>query len=352
MARKSSKGRKSAEDKFAPIVDGFIAALEKGVKPWACPWDRSFGLPRNGKSGNQYNGINIFILWGAAAVNGWTDPRYYTFDQAKEANGFKAEWVEGTKYGRPAKVKQWRWTGKGDAPCEPWECGVRKGSKGTKIIFAGGRKVTEKDDNGNETERYFRTFKVWTVFNHQQLDWAKGKEVKPAKAKVSPKAAHKAAAALFEPLPADVRHGGTNAGYSPKGDFIMLPPVKAFNSGDNYWATRAHETVHWTGHRNRCGRQLDTRFGSEAYAFEELIAELGAAFLCAEAGINGEHLQHESYLAAWIKVLKGSPRALFEAAKQARQAVAWVKGDEEAKGKGKGKASTGAVADILDRNAA
>jgi antirestriction protein ArdC len=330
MARKSTN-RKSSADKFGEIVEGFCAALEKGVAPWTKPWNGAFGLPYNGASGSPtktYNGINIFLLWAAAAVNGYADNRWYTFDQAKALCGFKAEWVSKKRYGKTRKVKVWTWAGEGDAPCEPWEAGVTKGQKGTKIIFAGPRKVEDEDkETGEVTERWFRTFKVWTVFNHHQITWTPGHEPKDVTPVADPEAANAAAAKLFGALPADIRHGGDTAAYSPKGDFIILPKPGAFESTDAYWSVRAHETVHWTGHRNRVGRPLDTRFGSEAYAFEELVAELGSAFLCAEVGITSK-LQHAEYLASWVKVLRSDTKALFDAAREARKAVAWVKGDE------------------------
>jgi antirestriction protein ArdC len=336
MARTSRKSNKSRAERVAAqrqeVVDGIVAALEKGVAPWNKPFAGA-SLPYNACSGspaNHYNGINIWILWAASIVKGYAHPGWVTFDQAMKMNGYEAEWVERTfnkKNGGTwtKKVREWKWAGKGAEP--QGKAGVRKGEKSTAIIYAGtGHREETDEETGEVTDRYWRTFKVWRVFNVEQIDWHPGCKPQTASTTVDPEAGYEAAAALFNSLPADVRHGGGTAAYSPKGDFIILPEAGNFASVADYWSTRAHETVHWTGHKNRCDRPLNTAFGSEAYAFEELVAELGSAFLCTELGIEGK-LQHAEYIGSWIKVLKSDTKALFDAARQAHKACDWVKGD-------------------------
>lgn len=317
MARKSnSKSRRPKVDPHEAVTASIVAALEAGTAPWVCPWDRSLGFARNGATNRTYSGINVFLTWAAAAVNGWADNRYYTFNQIQTLNGFKRD------------GRFWKWAGEGDAP--EGKFGVIKGSKGTKIVHYHTVVKTDKDkDTDEETKRSFMSVKVWTVFNHAQVTWVDGREPVAVKgADIDPETACAEAAALFGALPAKVTHGGSRAAYSPSTDSIMLPKPNAFKSAEDYWAVRAHETVHWTGHKNRCDRGLNkSRFGSEAYAFEELVAELGAAFLCADLGIAAK-LQHASYIASWIKVLKDDKKALFKAASLAQAAVRWVKGDE------------------------
>jgi len=322
MARKA---KKTVSDKFEEITASIVASLEKGVAPWVCPWDRNVPggmMPHNGLTGRHYNGINIFLCW----ATGYLDPRWYTFDQAMVANGFKAKWETKKRYGKVRKVKTWEWAGEGEEPCSPWECGVRKGEKSPTFIVHWHR-VTKREENedGEEEERSWMTLKTWRVFNHAQIDWAPGMEPGRDETVTTDAEANEAAQKLFEALDAKLSHGGNRAAYSPQLDIIQMPEVKAFPELGDYWSTRAHETVHWTGHGTRCARKLDAgRFGSEAYAFEELVAEMGAAFLAAELGLTGK-LQHAEYIGHWIKVLKSDNKALFKAASLAREAVEFIR---------------------------
>jgi len=306
MARKT---RKDGPDRFEAITNQIIASLEKGVAPWVCPWEGSGigSLPRNGLTGRAYSGLNIFMCWGS----GHPDPRWYTFNQVQTINGYK-------RSGR-----FWNWAGEGEEP--EGKFGVRKGQKGTKIVHW--HKVVKEAKDDEEKDRSFMSLKVWTVFNHLQVNWVDGREPGADQVEtvtVDPAQAHQVAADLFEALSAQVYHGGGVAAYSPKTDVIQMPPAKAFKTVEHYWATRAHETVHWTGHKSRCKRLHDiNRFGSEAYAFEELVAELGAAFLCAELGITGK-LQHTEYIGHWVKVLKNDKHAIFTAASLAKAALEYI----------------------------
>jgi len=127
-----------------------------------------------------------------------------------------------------------------------------------------------------------------------------------------------------------IKTGGSRAFYDKDNDFVGMPPARAFKSPEDFWATELHEATHWTGHKARCDRDLTGRFGDESYAAEELVAELGSAFLCADFGIKG-HLQHPEYIGNWLKVLKGDKYAIFSASRLAREAIAFLKGEKARK---------------------
>ncbi len=131
------------------------------------------------------------------------------------------------------------------------------------------------------------------------------------------------AEAYFSAVGADVRHGGDRAFYCPSQDFILLPNPEGFVDAASYYSTLGHEHIHWTGTEKRCDRQFGKRFGDQAYAYEELVAELGSAFLCAALGLDGK-LQHPEYLGHWAKVLKAEPKTLWTVGSKASQAVAFL----------------------------
>ena len=133
------------------------------------------------------------------------------------------------------------------------------------------------------------------------------------------------AEAFFRTIGADVRHGGNQAYYRPSEDHIQMPPFQAFKENVSYYSTLAHEHTHWTAKADRCDRQLGKRFGDSAYAAEELIAELGAAFTCAHLGLSTEpRADHAQYIASWLRVLKADKRAIFTAASKAQQAADYL----------------------------
>lgn len=275
-------------DHVQDATDRIVAALEAGTAPWVCPWDSQAGLPRNGHSGRAYSGINVLLLW----VTGQRDSRWYTYKQVSEG-GYGASHV-------------------------------KRGEKGTKIVFWQFLKKTETDEaTGDESSRTIPFCRVYTVFNHMQVEWEAGKEPGVVTAPVDPATEFEAAADYFNSLDAVVIHGGGMAAYNKASDEIYMPPSAAFNSAASYWATRSHETIHWTGHTSRCDRDLKGRFGDESYAAEELVAEMGSAFLCATLGVKGK-LQHAEYVGHWIKILRGDKYAIFTAAKKASEAVKFL----------------------------
>ncbi|EQA6227941.1 ArdC family protein [Enterobacter ludwigii] len=267
-------------DIYQAVTDSIIEALEMGVKPWVCPWVRNgvaAGLPANFSTGTAYSGINIMLLWSSAAKQGFQDSRWLTYKQAQELGGQ-----------------------------------VRKGESGTTAIFY---KTLEKEADDGEIEK-IPMLKSFTVFNVEQID---GLAIDAAPQPVTE----------FDPLPhveamiartgANITERGVKAFYRPATDEIYLPDRFRFEDAANFYATGLHELVHWTGAKHRLNREKGGRFGSEKYAFEELIAELGSAFLMADLGVTGE-VQHESYVASWLKALKGDKRYIFQAASAASKA--------------------------------
>lgn len=276
-------------DRYQQVTDRIVAALEKGVAPWVRPWNAGVGLPHNGKSGHVYKGINTWLCWGAD----FADSRWFTYKQV-------------TEYGKSH---------------------VKKGEKGTPIVKWLFKKVEDGTDaTGNVAYKTVPILLAYVVFNYEQVEWdAYHKPKEPeARSDFDPNAACAEAATLLTKAGLELHHGGERACYILKLDQVNLPRPETFDDAGAYWATALHEATHWTGHESRCDRKLTSRFGTEAYAAEELVAELGAAFLCADLGVQGK-LQHPQYIANWLKVLGGDKYAIFTAARLAREAVAFLR---------------------------
>ncbi|MHA8113686.1 ArdC family protein [Kosakonia cowanii] len=276
-----TKLSKTRTDIYQTVTDSIIAALEAGVKPWSCPWQRvpgMSGLPSNYATGAAYSGMNIMLLWSSASEQGFKDSRWMTYKQAKAEGGQ-----------------------------------VRKGEHGTTAIFY---TTLEKENDDGETD-YIPMLKMFTVFNVEQIDG-----LPLTMETVSPEA-------TFDPLPqaenlfrksgANIIEKGQNAFFSPSNDEVWLPERHLFSDAANFYATGLHELMHWSGGKSRLNREMKGKFGSEGYAAEELVAELGSAFLMADLGIVGE-VQHESYIASWLKALKNDKRYIFKAASAASKA--------------------------------
>lgn len=276
---------------YEEVTARIIAQLETGVAPWRKSWTSAgSALPRN-VAGRSYRGVNVLLLWAEAEARGFGSSIWGTFNQWKNLGGH-----------------------------------VNCGEKGTKIVYWN---VTEKSEvnpaTGEESEdrRFF--LRVFTVFNLAQcggelLDRFRPKQVDREFINFAP--AEEAIAATQ----ADIRHGGGSAYYSPSDDFIKLPPKPAFESEAAYYSTTLHELVHWSGHDRRLNR-LDklARFGSHSYAAEELVAELGSAFLAASLGIPNAPIQdNAAYLKNWLSVLKADSRAIFTASTAASKAADFV----------------------------
>lgn len=264
------------------VTNRIIAALEQGCAPWIKPWKDGGDntRPHNLSTKKPYRGINVLLLTVAGmsyGANAWL-----TYKQAKALGGH-----------------------------------VRKGEKGTQIVFWKQLTVADKNADGEEIEKQIPMMRFYTVFNAEQCE---GLPVEEKPADDSTFSPIEAAEDLIGKSGAIIRHSGDMAYYNPTGDFIGLPQKKQFRDEPNYYATALHELVHWTGHTARLGREYGKRFGDEAYAREELVAEMGAAFLCAEIGIEGE-LHHDGYIEHWLKVLKRDERAIFTAASHAQRAA-------------------------------
>lgn len=272
----------TTNDIYQTVTDRIITALEQGTAPWLKPWaEGKCGTmgPFNAATGRPYNGINWLVL----GSGGWL-----TFKQAKELGG-----------------------------------SVRKGEKGTQIVFWSFPKIKDTETGEEKVVPFAKGYTVFAVEQCEGLNEAKLKAPAPITA------GQTSINVIAAQAGAQVRHGGSKAFYSPSTDHVQMPSIDAFESADAYAGTLAHELVHWTGHQSRCDRQFGKRFGDDAYAFEELVAEIGSAFVCAQTGIPLEGLQHTSYVASWLKVLKNDKRAIFTASSQAKKAAEFLLEQEE-----------------------
>lgn len=280
-------------DVYSRVTAKIIADLEQGVRPWHKPWSASHTegqiIRPLRANGQPYRGVNVLLLWGEAEAKGYTSPIWITYRQAATLGAQ-----------------------------------VRKGERGSLVVYADKITRTETDGDGHETEREIPFLKGYTVFNSQQVDGLPAHFYTKAEAP-SPVERIPQAEAFFAATGAKVRHGGNRAFYAPHADLIQMPPRESFRDAESYAATLAHEIIHHTAHPSRLARELGKRFGDDAYAAEELIAEMGSAFLCADLGITPETRDdHASYLDHWLKVLKADNRAIFTAASQAQRAADYL----------------------------
>jgi antirestriction protein ArdC len=301
---KKRSSRKPKVDVYEAVTNAIVEALESGdVGSWTKPWTTG-GLHRSASTGREYRGVNQLVTMFSAFAQGFTSNLWLTFNQASKLVG------EGEKVLK----------------------GERGEQKGTKVVFwkFGDKEV--KDANGKpvrnsdgtvRTERVLLFASHYTVFNVEQTNVPVEKYAKhlPATNDVE---ANEACEAFVAGTGATFVPGGDRAFYSPMADHIGLPPRERFDDAASYYATAFHELTHWTGHESRCDRKLDNRFGDDAYAAEELVAELGSAFLSAEHGLEGK-LQHPEYLSHWLKVLKADNKAIFTAASKAQEAADYLK---------------------------
>ena len=282
-------------DIYAEVTAAIIKQLEAGTRPWAKSWktEGGFSPVRPLRHNFQpYSGINVLMLWGVAQEKGYSNPVWMTFQQAQELGGH-----------------------------------VRKGEKSARVVYAGAVSKEVEGSNGETEEQRIPFLKSYCVFNAEQIDGLPAQYAQPKAVEPTGAQPIEHAEAFFAQVGADVRHGGDKAFYNHAGDFIQLPKLSAFKDGESYIATRAHETVHWSGAKHRLDREFGKRFGDERYACEELVAEIGAAFLAADLGLYAEPREdHASYVANWLKVLKQDKRAIFTAASAAQKACDFIHG--------------------------
>jgi antirestriction protein ArdC len=294
MSRKEDKPR---VDIYARITDRIVADLEKGVRPWMQPWRSTNAIGRVTRplrhNGLPYSGMNVLLLWSEAMARGYVSPVWMTFKQAIELGG-----------------------------------AVRKGETGTMVVFASRFTKAEADGNGGEVEREIPFLKAYTAFNVAQIDGLPERYHAKAEPVCDPIERIEEADRFFANTGAVIRHGGNRAFYSPGSDHIQMPPFQTFRDAASYVAVLSHEATHWTAAPHRVSRDLN-RYGEDRRerAREELIAELGSCFLCADLGIVPElepRPDHASYLESWLKVLAEDKRAIFSAAAHAQRAVAFL----------------------------
>lgn len=293
--KQSFNSNADRQDVYTRVTNRIISDLEKGVRTWTKPWDaqhtagkitrplRSNGLP--------YAGVNILMLWASAMDNGFGSPIWMTYRQATELNAH-----------------------------------VRKGEKGSLVVYASKVTKTQQDDKGNEVEKDIPFLRGYTVFNVEQIEGLPEHYYFKPTPKLNPVERIENAESFFATSGADIRYKGARAFYSQDGDYIQMPPIEAFRDAESFYATLAHETTHWTKHPHRLMREFGRKkWGDEGYAREELVAELGAAFLCADLEITLEVREdHAAYIESWLQVLKDDKRAIFQAAAHAQKAVDYL----------------------------
>ncbi|PJE26427.1 Antirestriction protein ArdC [Pseudooceanicola antarcticus] len=279
-------------DIYTKVTDKIIADLEKGELTWLKPWSAGHAEGRITRpmrhNGLPYSGINVLMLWGAALDAGFLSPCWMTFKQARELGAH-----------------------------------VTKGEKGNQVVYANTLTKTEEAEDGSEEERRIPYMKAYTVFNVEQLEGLPEHYYVQPEPVIDPVGRMDHAEGFFTATGADIRHGGNRAFYSSASDHVQMPHFEMFRAPEAYYATLAHEVTHWTKHRKRLERDFGRkRWGDEGYAMEELVAELGAAFLCADLTLTPEPgTDHAAYIQSWLKVLKNNKRAIFSAAAHAQRAA-------------------------------
>lgn len=284
-------------DLYSRITAAIIEDLERGVRPWTKPWSTEHLAGRISRPLRHnlvpYNGINVVLLWCEAVAKGYSAPIWMTFRQALELGGH-----------------------------------VRKGERGSTVVYANHMTRTETGEGGEDVERQIPFLKAYTVFNVDQVEGLPEPFYAQVQPTLEPAQRIAAADAFFGRTGADIRHGGDSAYYAMGPDHVQLPPFESFADPESYYATLAHECTHWTRHPSRLDRDFGRkRWGDEGYAREELVAELGAAFLCADLGIALEpRPDHAAYIESWLKVLSNDTRFIFSAASQAQRAADFLHG--------------------------
>jgi len=282
---------------YDEITDRIIAELEAGRVPWVQPWGTAaakapLAMPKNASTDRQYSGVNILILWGAAIERGFTGQSWLTFRQALSLGGH-----------------------------------VRKGERGTTVVYADRFVPTDERRRAAETGEEAQAIpflKRFTVFNTDQCeelpDEIATAALPPPSGLIEP-----TVEALIKASGIPFRIGGDRAFYAPAEDYVQVPPPQAYFEPINWHRTALHELGHATGHRSRLNRDQGGSYGTRKYAFEELVAELSAAFSCASLGIVPT-VRHADYIGSWLDVLREDNRAIVRAASQASKAADWLLG--------------------------
>jgi len=296
MTRKTENQR---ADIYSRITDRIIDELATGVRPWMKPWSAANTDGRITRplrhNGQPYSGMNVLLLWSEQMSRGFASSMWMTFKQALELGA-----------------------------------AVRKGETGSTVVFASRFTKSETDGMGGEVDREIPFLKAYSVFNVEQIDGLPDHYRHRPTPVSNPIERIDRADRFFRNTGALVRHGGSQAFFAPAQDFVQMPPFETFKDPASYYATLSHEMTHWTASQHRVGRDL-TRYAKDRSerAREELIAELGSCFLCADLGIAPElepRPDHASYLQSWLKMLTDDKRAIFQAAAHAQRAVTYLHG--------------------------
>jgi antirestriction protein ArdC len=275
-------------DVYAHVTDTIIAEIEAGTPPWRKPWTGSasgIALPTR-HNGEEYRGINILMLWVMAAKHGYVSNRWMTYKQAQELSGQ-----------------------------------VRKGESSSTVVKYG--TFTRENELGIEEELPYA--RAYRVFNADQIEGLpEDYYIRPEAPRDLGTAADPELEAFFGRTGAEIHtRDDPRAYYSPAKDHIHMPPIATFHNAAGYYGTLAHEVIHWTGSEKRLER-IKKFANREAYAFEELVAEIGACFLGAQIGVAPEFGQSAAYVEGWLKALKDDKRAIFRAASEAQKAADFV----------------------------
>ena len=281
-----------APDVYSQVNDRILAAMEQGIIPWRRPWTGN--LSTNYDSGKQYWGVNILTLGIAEMVRGYSSQYWMTFLQAQKHGGH-----------------------------------IKRGEKATYIVFSD-KKVREVEkEDGTTEQKVYHFIKSFPVFNWDQTEGVPQKVIGPA---LDPDRdlVEACNTILSEmPNPPAYRETGNSAYYRPKDDVVNLPPIDTFRTTEGYIATKFHEYGHSTGHKsrlNRPGIMGVASFGGEEYSFEELVAELTSAYLCASSGVDNTLENSTAYIQNWLKVLKDDKTMLLKASGKASAAVVYILG--------------------------
>jgi antirestriction protein ArdC len=283
-------------DLYQRVTDQIVLSLEQGVRPWMKPWSAEHAAGRITRplraNGLAYQGINVVVLWSESVAKGYSAPIWMTFRQALELNAH-----------------------------------VRKGERGSTVVYASKITRTGTDrETGEETAETIPFLKSYTVFNVEQIEGLPAHFHALAEPRLDPVQRIERVENFFANTKADIRNGGNMAYYNIGSDFVQMPPFEAFRDAESYYASLAHECTHWTRHESRLDRDLGRKkWGDAGYAMEELVAELGSAFLCADLDLTPEVREdHAAYIANWLEVLKNDKRAIFSAAAHAQKAADYL----------------------------
>jgi antirestriction protein ArdC len=282
----------SRPDVYEAVTRKILDALKKGVRPWAKGWRSRLPQRHNGEF---YKGVNVFELWFAAEEKGYRSPFWMTYKQAQELGAY-----------------------------------VKKGEKATQVVYWGSysKQTGKVDENGDPETKKGMVLRLYYVFNAEQIEGLPAKYYPENQPSLDSATRLEHADQFVKNTGADIRQGGSQPAYYPQFDYIKMPAYQDFHNPETYYSTIFHELTHWTGPVSRTGRvDKFARFGDEKYAREELVAELGAAFLCAILGVSNEPREdHASYLKSWAKILTNDKKAFVDTASKAQTAVDYLHG--------------------------